>query len=57
MINARIAQIDHLLSLQISQILHHPSFQKLEGSRGHRVSAFVPEEISKPDFELLVVKN
>lgn len=32
MINARIAQIDHLLSLQINQILHHPSFQKLEGS-------------------------
>ncbi len=32
MINARIAQIDHLLSLQINQILHNPSFQKLEGS-------------------------
>jgi type VI secretion system protein ImpC len=32
MINARIAQIDHLLSLQLSEILHHPAFQKLEGS-------------------------
>src|ERR1700728_3331192 len=32
MINARIAQIDHLLSLQLNEILHHPSFQKLEGS-------------------------
>ena len=32
MINVRIAQIDHLLSLQINQILHNPSFQKLEGS-------------------------
>lgn len=32
MINARIAQIDHLLSLQLSEIIHHPSFQKLEGS-------------------------
>ena len=31
-INARIAQIDHLLSLQLNEILHHPSFQKLEGS-------------------------
>jgi len=37
MINARIAQIDHLLSLQLNEILHHPSFQKLEGSwRGLR---------------------
>ncbi len=32
MINARIAQIDHLLSIQLNQILHHPSFQKLEGT-------------------------
>jgi len=32
MINARIAQIDHLLSLQLNEIVHHPSFQKLEGS-------------------------
>jgi type VI secretion system protein ImpC len=32
MINARIAQIDHLLSLQLNEILHHPEFQKLEGS-------------------------
>src|ERR1700677_5264042 len=32
MINARIAQIDHLLSLQLNEILHHPVFQKLEGS-------------------------
>jgi type VI secretion system protein ImpC len=32
MINARIAQIDHLLSLQLNEILHNPQFQKLEGS-------------------------
>ena len=32
MINARIAQIDHLLSLQLNEIMHHPDFQKLEGS-------------------------
>ena len=32
MINARIAQIDHLLSIQINEILHHASFQKLESS-------------------------
>jgi type VI secretion system protein ImpC len=37
MINARIAQIDHLLSLQINEVLHHPAFQKLEASwRGLR---------------------
>ncbi len=32
MINARIAQIDKLLSLQLNEIMHHPDFQKLEGS-------------------------
>ena len=37
MINARIAQIDHLVSLQLNEVLHHPSFQKLEASwRGLR---------------------
>jgi type VI secretion system protein ImpC len=37
MINSRIAQIDHLLSIQLNEILHHPAFQKLEGSwRGLR---------------------
>jgi len=32
MINARIAQIDHLLSLQLNEIMHNPAFQKLEGT-------------------------
>ncbi len=32
MINARIAQIDHLISIQLNEVMHHPSFQKLEGS-------------------------
>ncbi|HVT94531.1 MAG TPA: type VI secretion system contractile sheath large subunit [Bryobacteraceae bacterium] len=32
MINARIAQIDHLLSLQLSEIMHAAEFQKLEGT-------------------------
>ncbi len=31
-INARIAQIDHLVSLQLNDILHHPDFQKLESA-------------------------
>ncbi|HET8654035.1 MAG TPA: type VI secretion system contractile sheath large subunit [Longimicrobiaceae bacterium] len=32
MINARIAQIDHLISLQLNEILHHPEYQRLEAS-------------------------
>lgn len=32
MINARIAQIDHLISIQLNEILHHEDFQKLESS-------------------------
>ncbi len=31
-INARIAQIDHLISIQLNEVMHHQSFQKLEGS-------------------------
>lgn len=41
MINQRISQIDHLLSIQINEILHHADFQKLEGSwRGLRHMVF-----------------
>src|SRR5689334_11453656 len=32
MINARIAQLDHLISLQLNEIMHTPEFQKLEGT-------------------------
>ncbi len=32
MINSRIAQIDHLISLQLNEVMHHPTFQKLESS-------------------------
>src|ERR1041385_944940 len=31
MINARVAQIDHLVSLQLNEVMHAPEFQKLEG--------------------------
>jgi len=31
-INARIADIDELLTRQLNEIMHHPDFQKLEGS-------------------------
>ena len=32
MINARIAQLDRLISQQLNEIMHHEDFQKLEGS-------------------------
>jgi type VI secretion system protein ImpC len=32
MINARIAQIDHLISLQLNEVMHNAAFQKLEGT-------------------------
>lgn len=32
MINARIAQIDRLISDQLNEVVHHPDFQKLEAS-------------------------
>jgi type VI secretion system protein ImpC len=32
MINNRIAQIDHLVSLQLNEVMHNAAFQKLEGS-------------------------
>jgi type VI secretion system protein ImpC len=32
MINARIAQLDALISKQLNEVLHHPEFQKLEAS-------------------------
>jgi type VI secretion system protein ImpC len=31
-ISARLAQIDRLISLQLNEVMHHPSFQKLEGT-------------------------
>ncbi|MFP4307000.1 MAG: type VI secretion system contractile sheath domain-containing protein, partial [Desulfococcaceae bacterium] len=31
-INARIAQIDKLISDQLNEVMHHPDFQKLEAS-------------------------
>ena len=32
MISARVAQIDHLISLQLNEVLHNAQFQKLESS-------------------------
>ena len=32
MINARIAQIDHLISIQLNEVMHNAAFQKLEST-------------------------
>src|SRR4029079_18662451 len=32
MLNARIAEIDRLLSLQLNAVMHHPEFQRLEAT-------------------------
>ena len=32
MINARIAQLDHLISIQLAEVMHHPEFQRLEAT-------------------------
>ena len=32
MISARVAQIDHLISLQLNEVLHNEQFQKLEST-------------------------
>ena len=43
-INARIAEIDRLLSVQLNEVMHHEAFQKLEGSwRGLRHLVFETE--------------
>lgn len=44
MINARIAQIDRLISSQLNEIMHHPEFQKMEASwRGLHYLVFQTE--------------
>ena len=32
MINSRIGQLDRLISAQLNEVMHHPEFQRLEGS-------------------------
>ncbi|HTP34821.1 MAG TPA: type VI secretion system contractile sheath large subunit [Candidatus Acidoferrales bacterium] len=56
MINARIAQIDHLVSLQLNEVLHHKDFQKLEGSwRGLRYLMDQSETSDKLKIKVLNV--
>jgi len=58
MINARIAQIDHLVSLQLNAVLHHPDFQKLEGSwRGLKYLLDQSETSDKLKIKMLNVNK
>jgi len=58
MINARIAQIDHLLSIQLNEVMHAPEFQKLEGSwRGLRYLIGQSETSDKLKIKVLNVSK
>ena len=58
MINARIAQIDHLLSIQLNEVLHHQAFQKLEASwRGLRYLMDQSETSDKLKIKVLNVSK
>jgi type VI secretion system protein ImpC len=58
MINSRIAQIDHLISLQLNEVMHAPEFQKLEGSwRGLRYLISQSETSDKLKIKILNVNK
>jgi type VI secretion system protein ImpC len=58
MINARIAQIDHLVSIQLNEVLHHQSFQKLEASwRGLKYMMDQSETSDKLKIKVLNVSK
>ncbi|NDY94033.1 type VI secretion system contractile sheath large subunit [Ideonella livida] len=57
-INARVAEIDRILSDQLNAILHHPDFQALEGSwRGLHDMVFGTETSSRLKLRLLNVSK
>jgi type VI secretion system protein ImpC len=58
MINARIAQIDELLSNQLNEVMHAPEFQKLEGSwRGLKYTLDRSETSDKLKIRVLNVSK
>ena len=58
MINARIAQIDHLISLQLNEVMHAPEFQKLEASwRGLKYLLSQSETSEKLKIKVLNVSK
>lgn len=57
-INARVAEIDKILSDQLNAILHHPEFQALEGSwRGLHDMVYGTETSSRLKLRLLNVSK
>lgn len=58
MLNARIAEIDRLLSLQLNEVMHHPDFQKLEGTwRGLKYMLNQTETSTMLKIKVLNVKK
>jgi type VI secretion system protein ImpC len=58
MLNARIAEIDRLLSLQLNEVMHHPDFQKLEGTwRGLKYMLNQTETSAMLKIKVLNVKK
>jgi type VI secretion system protein ImpC len=57
-IDNQVAEIDHLISVQLNQILHHPRFQKLEaGWKGLRYLAAQSETSVMLQIQLLDVSK
>ena len=57
-ITARIAAIDKLLSAQLNEVMHHPDFQKLEGSwRGLKHLVFETETSTMLKIRVLNVSK
>src|SRR5664280_1380826 len=57
-INTRIAAIDKLLSAQLNEVMHHPDFQKLEGSwRGLKHLVFESETSTMLKIRVLNVSK
>ncbi|HUA85475.1 MAG TPA: type VI secretion system contractile sheath large subunit [Bryobacteraceae bacterium] len=58
MINARIAQLDHLISIQLNEVVHAPEFQKLEGTwRGLKYLVSNSETSDKLKIKVLNVNK
>ncbi|WP_005032942.1 type VI secretion system contractile sheath large subunit [Holophaga foetida] len=55
-LDARIAEIDHLISEQLNAIMHHPEFQRLEGSwRGLRY--MISQTDTSPSLKIKVFNS
>ncbi len=58
LINARIAELDDLISLQLNEIMHHPDFQQLESAwRGLSFLVMNTETSTRLKLRLLPIKR